>query len=59
MVGDDAEGDTAGALRAGFSAALLVQTGKYREGDENRFEPRPTAVVEDIVAATDWILAHR
>ncbi|MDH6233670.1 HAD superfamily hydrolase (TIGR01458 family) [Mesorhizobium soli] len=59
MVGDDAEGDTAGALRAGFSAALLVRTGKYRAGDEMRFEPRPTEVVEDIAAATDWILACR
>jgi len=59
MVGDDAEGDVAGALRAGFCAALLVRTGKYREGDETRFEPPPTAVVEDIAAAADWILAHR
>lgn len=59
MVGDDAEGDIAGALRAGLSAALLVRTGKYRVGDEKRFQPPPTAVVDDIAAATDWVLSDR
>jgi HAD superfamily hydrolase (TIGR01458 family) len=56
MVGDDAESDVAGALRAGLGAALLVRTGKYRPGDETRFDPAPTAVVDDLAAATDWIL---
>ncbi|WEX74177.1 TIGR01458 family HAD-type hydrolase [Sinorhizobium numidicum] len=59
MVGDDAETDVAGALRAGLGHALLVRTGKYREGDENRFEPAPTATVGDISAAVGWILARR
>lgn len=59
MVGDDAESDVAGALRAGLGAALLVRTGKYRPGDETHFEPAPTAVVADLAAATDWILARR
>ncbi|RWN29850.1 TIGR01458 family HAD-type hydrolase [Mesorhizobium sp.] len=59
MVGDDAEADIAGALRAGVSGALLVRTGKYRQGDEKRFDPRPTATVADLAAATDWIIAHR
>ncbi|MHA1516981.1 MAG: TIGR01458 family HAD-type hydrolase [Alphaproteobacteria bacterium] len=59
MVGDDAEADVAGALRAGFARALLVRTGKYREGDESRFDPHPTATVTDLTAATDWILEHR
>ncbi|ASY65412.1 HAD-superfamily subfamily IIA hydrolase, hypothetical 2 (plasmid) [Sinorhizobium sojae CCBAU 05684] len=58
MVGDDAETDVAGALRAGLGQALLVRTGKYREGDEARFEPSPTATVRDISAAADWILAQ-
>lgn len=58
MVGDDAEADVAGALRAGVARALLVQTGKYREGDETRFEPPPTATVPDLSTATDWIVAH-
>jgi HAD superfamily hydrolase (TIGR01458 family) len=59
MVGDDAEGDIAGALRAGFAAALQVRTGKYRAGDEARFEPRPTAVVDDLEEAAEWILARK
>ena len=58
MVGDDAEGDVAGALKAGIGAGLLVRTGKYRSGDESRFAPHPTAVVEDLAAAVDWILAR-
>jgi HAD superfamily hydrolase (TIGR01458 family) len=59
MVGDDAEADVAGALRAGLAQALLVRTGKYREGDEIRFDPPPTATVADLAAAADWILAQR
>jgi len=59
MVGDDAEADVAGALRAGLGHALLVRTGKYRDGDEDRFKPKPTATVSDLAAAADWILAQR
>jgi HAD superfamily hydrolase (TIGR01458 family) len=59
MVGDDAEADIAGALNAGLAAAVLVRTGKYRVGDETRFEPRPTATVAGLSAAADWIIAHR
>ena len=58
MVGDDAESDVAGALRAGLGAALLVRTGKYRPGDETRFDPAPTALVDNLAAATDWILSR-
>lgn len=56
MVGDDAESDVAGALGAGLGAALLVRTGKFRPGDETRFDPAPTALVDDLTAATEWIL---
>ncbi len=59
MVGDDAEADVAGALAAGLGAALLVRTGKYRKGDEERFSPPPTATVADLAAAADFILANR
>lgn len=59
MVGDDAESDVAGALNAELGAALLVRTGKYRLGDETRFDPTPTALVDDLVAAVDWIVANR
>jgi HAD superfamily hydrolase (TIGR01458 family) len=59
MVGDDAEADIAGALRAGLAAAVLVRTGKYRAGDETRFSPPPTATVADLSAAADWIIMRR
>jgi HAD superfamily hydrolase (TIGR01458 family) len=58
MVGDDAEADVAGALRAGLGAAVLVRTGKYSPGDEDRFDPPPTLTVDGVTAAADWILAQ-
>jgi HAD superfamily hydrolase (TIGR01458 family) len=58
MVGDDAEADVAGALRAGLGGAVLVRTGKYIRGDEDRFDPSPTVTVENLSAAADWIVAH-
>lgn len=57
MVGDDVESDVAGALRAGLGRAVLVQTGKYREGDEDREEPAPSCVAADLSKAVDWILS--
>ena len=51
MVGDDAEADVAGALRAGLGGAVLVRTGKYTRGDEERFDPPPTVTVENLSAA--------
>ncbi|MEK1931201.1 MAG: HAD-IA family hydrolase, partial [Pararhizobium sp.] len=56
MVGDDAQSDVAGALSAGIGMGILVRTGKYRHGDENSVEPKPSAVVEDIWAAGCLIL---
>ena len=56
MVGDDAEADVAGALAAGAGQAILVRTGKYRERDESRVEPTPSAVVDGIVEAVEIIL---
>ena len=57
MVGDDVEADVAGALEMGLTG-LLVQSGKYRSGDETRIVPPPSALVEDLAAAADWILAR-
>jgi HAD superfamily hydrolase (TIGR01458 family) len=57
MVGDDAESDVAGARSCGL-VALLVRTGKYRAGDETRFDPPPSAIVADLTDAADWIIAH-
>ncbi|MGI9414685.1 MAG: TIGR01458 family HAD-type hydrolase [Hyphomicrobiales bacterium] len=59
MIGDDAEADSAGALAACVTRAVLVRTGKYLDGDEIRFDPRPTAAVPDLSDAADWILDNR
>lgn len=59
MVGDDADADVAGARLAGVGHALLVRTGKFREGDDCRYDPPPSAVVADLAAAAEWIIAHR
>ncbi|SDL96822.1 TIGR01458 family HAD-type hydrolase [Aliiruegeria lutimaris] len=58
MVGDDAESDVAGAISAGIGMGILVRTGKYRDGDETRFNPEPTHVARDIVEAVDAIVAN-
>jgi len=58
MVGDDVEADVSGALRAGIGAALLVRTGKYHPGAEADATPPPTAVVDDLPTAVDWIVGH-
>jgi HAD superfamily hydrolase (TIGR01458 family) len=59
MVGDDAEADVAGALAAGIGNALLVRTGKYRPGDENKVHPAPSDAVEDLAAAARWIMERQ
>ena len=38
MIGDDVWVDCQGALEAGIGRAILVQTGKYRPGDEDRWQ---------------------
>lgn len=55
MIGDDVEGDIAGALAAGM-AGVLVRTGKFRAGDEDRMPPGPKAVHDDLAAAAAWML---
>ncbi|RMF72410.1 MAG: HAD family hydrolase [Acidobacteria bacterium] len=57
MVGDDAEFDCAGALRAGVGAAILVRTGKYEPGDETRVEPSPTRVIDSVADLPDALAA--
>jgi HAD superfamily hydrolase (TIGR01458 family) len=58
MVGDDIEFDVVAAIKAGLSG-ILVRTGKYEDGVERDIRPAPTAVVDDLSAAVDWILAKR
>jgi len=55
MVGDDVEADVIGAIEAGLEA-LLVRTGKYRAGDEQKLAGK-AACVADIGEAVERILA--
>lgn len=42
-------------MNAGLKG-YLVQTGKYKTGDENKITPAPTAVFPSFVEAVDKIL---
>jgi len=55
MVGDDAVSDVGGALAAGLQG-ILVQTGKYRAGDEAKIGTEGAVVLPDLEAAVSWIL---
>ncbi|KYN17925.1 PREDICTED: haloacid dehalogenase-like hydrolase domain-containing protein 2 isoform X3 [Trachymyrmex cornetzi] len=57
MIGDDVRDDVAGAQAAGIRG-ILVQTGKYRTGDENTIIPGPTRVCASFVEAVDSILSE-
>lgn len=54
MIGDDADSDVAGAIRAGL-AGTLVQTGKYQDGDETRL-PENARVAASLAEAVDFLL---
>jgi ribonucleotide monophosphatase NagD (HAD superfamily) len=58
MVGDDALADVEGALLAGLQG-ILVQTGKYRSGDEAQIKRPGAVVLADVAEAIEWILANR
>lgn len=53
MVGDDAEADVAAAVQAGLKG-ILVQTGKYRAGDEAKL-PDGALMAQDIGKAVEEI----
>ncbi|KAK9891387.1 hypothetical protein WA026_014628 [Henosepilachna vigintioctopunctata] len=55
MIGDDVSDDVQGAQNAGIRG-FLVQTGKYRPGDEMKISPPPSKVFPSIVEAVDFIL---
>ncbi|OEU73010.1 MAG: hydrolase [Desulfuromonadales bacterium C00003093] len=55
MVGDDVFSDINGALKAGMKAAL-VQTGKYRPGDEQNIIAPGACVCTDLLEAVEGIL---
>jgi HAD superfamily hydrolase (TIGR01458 family) len=56
MVGDDWKQDILGAKEAGIGHTVLVKTGKYREGDEDKCHP--SYVADSIVQAVEFILKH-
>lgn len=58
MVGDDVEADVNGAIHAGLQG-VLVRTGKYRPGDEQRLTGDEGRAVADLGAAVDWLLGER
>ena len=57
MVGDDVEADIGGAMAVGIRG-LLVRTGKYVAGAEKLVESSPTAVVDDLEGAVEWVLSR-
>lgn len=54
MVGDDVEADVNGAVAAGLRA-VLVRSGKYRPGDEDRLQGPDALVLPDIAAVAQWL----
>lgn len=58
MIGDDAEADISGAMAAGLEA-ILVQTGKYRPGQEAALPQRPTHVMANLWAAVTFLCEER
>ena len=56
MIGDDAEADVGGAMAAGLMG-VLVQTGKYRPGQEALLADRPTLVAKNLKVAVDLLLS--
>jgi len=57
MIGDDVRDDVCGAVEAGLRG-ILVQTGKYRPGDEKHLKAPASKMAKDLAAAVDEILAH-
>ncbi|KAL2099909.1 hypothetical protein ACEWY4_004303 [Coilia grayii] len=55
MIGDDARDDVGGAQNTGMRG-ILVQTGKYRAGDEGKISPAPYLTCESFPQAVEHIL---
>ena len=54
MVGDDAEFDVSASVALGMRG-VLVRTGKYRDGDESRVSPAPSAVLGSVADVPAWL----
>lgn len=57
MIGDDVRQDVQGAMVLGMRG-VLVQTGKYRSGDEDKIAPSPSFVATDFPDAVEWMRHH-
>ncbi|XP_063336898.1 haloacid dehalogenase-like hydrolase domain-containing protein 2 isoform X3 [Pelmatolapia mariae] len=57
MIGDDARDDVGGAQNSGM-LGILVRTGKYREGDENKISPAPHLTCDSFPDAVEHILQN-
>lgn len=55
MIGDDCRDDVGGAQNCGM-LGILVKTGKYREGDEDKIDPAPYLICDSFPKAVDHIL---
>ena len=57
MIGDDVTQDIQGSIDAGIGHSILVQTGKYRSGDESKIRApmENFHVAKSIVEAVDFI----
>ncbi|XP_047487427.1 haloacid dehalogenase-like hydrolase domain-containing protein 2 [Penaeus chinensis] len=55
MIGDDARDDVCGAMQTGLNG-ILVKTGKYRAGDEDLVDPKPTFVADDFAHAINYVI---
>jgi len=54
MVGDDIRDDVIGAQKAGLQGGL-VQTGKYLDGDESKYEERPDYVFSNLLEMAKFV----
>ena len=57
MVGDDLEGDIAGAQKHGMRT-ILVRTGKFRPDEVERSSIQPDGIVSSIAQLPDWLEAN-
>ncbi|NXN70990.1 HDHD2 protein, partial [Himantopus himantopus] len=55
MIGDDCRDDVGGAQHAGMRG-ILVRTGKYRPGDEDKINPAPYLTCKNFPEAVEHIL---
>jgi len=57
MVGDDVRDDVIGAQQAGLQGGL-VRTGKYRQGDEDKFDTKPDFVFNSLLEMAQYVVGQ-